>query len=169
LIQDPELQRYIDAGEHWKAKEKLQGGLAFPGYDAILLEEYGNVLLSMNDTLEAGKYLFLSGAREKEYSEAIQLYLQRYAGKSTDYIFHTFPKSVQNAQYTEYPETVKSELHELQFQPKEIKSGNSKEKYQKTPKDRAFEWGCLVVLALIFIVFLVGVINGITVLWGKFA
>jgi len=132
LIQDQELQQLIDAGEHWKAKEKLQGRMSVPGYDSTLLEEYGNVLLTMNDKLEAGKYLFLSGARKQYYSEFIELYLQRYSGKSTDHIFHTFPKKVQRAAYSDFPEIVKSELQELNFQPKEIKSNLYKRQRKKT-------------------------------------
>ena len=168
MIQDHELQQLIDAGEHWKAKEKLQGRMSVPGYDCTLLEEYGNVLLAMNDKLEAGRYLFLSGARKQYYSECIELYLQRYAGKNTEHIFHTFPKNVQCAAYSEFPEIVKSELQELKFQPKEIKSNLNKRQYKKTPKDRAFELGCLAIVIMLLIAFLVGVGNGIGVIWSKF-
>lgn len=164
MIRDKELEALISAGEHWKAKEKLQGRLAQSGYDTELLEQYGNVLLSMHDKLEAGKYLFLSGERSPAYSENIELYLKRYAGKDSNYIFNTFPKNVQKSTYEQYPETVKSDLASLKMQPKEIKERASKS-YESAKSDKFFLYGCGLALIVLVVLFLIGVVHGVGVLW----
>lgn len=61
----------------WRAKEILQGRLASPKFDPDLLRRYGEVLLAMDDKIEAGRHLFCSGFRAPEYSEAIELFLSR--------------------------------------------------------------------------------------------
>lgn len=101
-----EVERQIDLGNLWKAKEILQGRLAGTTYDRELYEEYGKVLLAMHDDMEAGKYLFLSGVRHPSYEKAIYLYLNRYGGKTTGALFHTFPHSAQISPIESFPTEV---------------------------------------------------------------
>ena len=101
-----EVEKQIDLGNIWKAKEILQGRLAGSTYDTELYEEYGKVPLAMHDDMEAGKYLFLSGVRQPNYEKAIYFYLNRYAGKTTGDLFHTFPHSAQIFPIESFPEEV---------------------------------------------------------------
>jgi len=110
---DQRIQSYINGGEFWRAKEVLQGRIANAGFEPELYELLGFVLLEMQDTMNAGKYLFLSGVRKSEYSDAIALFIGRYAKKDIRQLFWTFPKSVQYAPLTAYPAVVHEELEKL--------------------------------------------------------
>ena len=63
---------YEAAGQIWRAKELLRGNIAGGRVDPPLLEEYGRLLDSVGDRVEAGKYLFLSGVRSPAYDAAIE-------------------------------------------------------------------------------------------------
>lgn len=113
-------QKRVDAAlaesKLWRAKEILQGNLRTHGYDLELYERLGQVLLEMGDTLEAGKYLFLSGAREPRYAEAIELYLARYAHKALRNLTGTLPNAARQTALDSFPEAVQGELRERQVQ-----------------------------------------------------
>jgi hypothetical protein len=153
--------------EHWRAKERLQGRLSQNVYDSELFESYGFVLLAMNDTVEAGKYLFLSGVRTPDYLPAIEAYLSRYSGKGMRQIFHTFPKAAQSAPFSHYPKIVADELQARGFSAKEV----AKELQNKSESDASgSSWvlGILfgiVVIALI-VGFLISVFRGLAWLYG---
>lgn len=83
----------LDEGKLWRAKEMLQGNLGTRGYDVELYERYGQLLLQMGDDVEAGRFLFLSGAREPEYAAAIELYIERYKNAGPRALCMTFPYS----------------------------------------------------------------------------
>lgn len=165
-MEDQNIHSLLYAGEHWKAKEKLQGQLAQPGYDSALFEKYGYVLLKMNDKLEAGKYLFLSGIRNQEYAESIQLYLNRYAGKDSNYFFHTFPKKAQHAPFTDYPPQVLSDLEKLDIKMEEINRTVKSPPHSETLKDRIVDFGCSAAFFIFVLLFFVGVGSGVKILWG---
>jgi hypothetical protein len=61
----------------WRAKEILQGRISHPEVDLALLQKYGEVLLEMNDLIEAGRMLFCSGARDERFRGAIDIFLSR--------------------------------------------------------------------------------------------
>lgn len=121
MIESEFIEDAIHKNEHWRAKERLQGRLSQNIYDPQLFEAYGFVLLAMNDTVEAGKYLFLSGVREPSYLGAIDAYLSRYSGKGMQHIFHTFPKAAQSAPFSAYPNIVIDELQARGFSPRDVK------------------------------------------------
>lgn len=121
MIEVEFIEDAIRKNEHWRAKERLQGRLSQNVYDPDLFESYGFVLLAMNDTVEAGKYLFLSGARDSIYSPAIDAYLSRYYGKGMQHIFYTFPKAAQSAPFSAYPNIVIDELQARGFSAKDVK------------------------------------------------
>lgn len=78
----------------WRAKEILQGRLASPNFDPDLLRRYGEVLLAMDDKIEAGRHLFCSGFRAPEYSEAIGLFLSRNRRDNPHQFLSGFPLMV---------------------------------------------------------------------------
>jgi hypothetical protein len=107
------VEREIQAGRIWRAKEILQGTIATSSYDPALFERYGQLLLGMGDTVEAGKYLFLSGVRKPEYEEAISLFVDRFARKNPSHLHATFPTSARLVTRDAYPPVVAQELARL--------------------------------------------------------
>ena len=81
------------AGELWRAKEILQGGIRTWGYNQALFERLGLILLQMGDPLEAGKYLFLSGQRQASYEGPIALFLRRFSRAGPLQLYSTFPRA----------------------------------------------------------------------------
>lgn len=100
-------------GQFWRAKEILQGLLANGGHDPALYERYGRVLLQMGDLREAGRYLFLSGRREPEYQQAIDLFLGRHARRGWRSLLSAFPKPARRIRPDAYPDSVRRELVKL--------------------------------------------------------
>jgi len=109
-----EADQEIAAGNLWRAKEILHRSLKYAGYNIQLFEKLGIVLLQMNDLVEAGKYLFLSGVRKPEYEEAIGIFLKKYEGKPHN-LFHPFPRAAKLSKISDYPEAVAVKLRELGF------------------------------------------------------
>lgn len=107
------VERAVNEGKLWKAKEVLQGRIAASGFDPALYEKYGTVLLAMGDLVEAGKYLFLAGAAGPEYLGAKELYLSRHAGNGWRNLYATFPSRAKLPDLSEYPEAVADELRRL--------------------------------------------------------
>ncbi len=110
------VEPFIKAGQLWRAKESLQGSIGTSSYHQHpeLYEAYGRVLLQMGDSVEAGKYLFLSGRREAEYAEAIELYLNRHGRNGWSQLYSSFPKRARLPQLEDYPEPIAEELRRLQ-------------------------------------------------------
>lgn len=88
------VDQAIADGKLWRAKEILQGRLASPVFDPNLLRRYGEVLLAMDDKIEAGRHLFCSGFRASEYSEAIELFLSRNRRDKPHRFLSVFPLMV---------------------------------------------------------------------------
>ena len=75
-----------------------------------LLEAYGKLLDGMGDRVEAGKYLFLSGARQAEYTEPITLFLARHGTSGARSLMARFPAAVRRLPFNELPPTLQAEL-----------------------------------------------------------
>src|SRR5690349_2342122 len=103
----------IDRGRLWRAKDILEGSIANMGYNLELYEAYGVLLLQMGDLPKAGQFLFLSGARNPDYREAIRIYLARY--KSPTHLFSSFPRGARLIDISTYPPQVESDLRAFGF------------------------------------------------------
>jgi hypothetical protein len=91
-----------DAGRFWRAKQILQGSMRNQGYSLEVYRAYGELLLGVGDLVEAGKYLFLSGARNDEFVPAIDLYLHRYK-IHWRVLVATFPRAAKLERRLGYP------------------------------------------------------------------
>ena len=114
MATDRTLRRAEDqivAGRAWRAKEILKGALASSA-DARLLERYGRLLDAMGDRYEAGKYLFLSGARLPEYADAIEIFLARNVNRSEADFVSQFPSSVRRLRFADLPPVVQDALRQ---------------------------------------------------------
>ena len=166
MFKEEEIRKLIDSGEHWKAKELLQGNLSTPGYNTELFESYGYVLLSMNDSLEAGKYLFLSGVRKSEYSGSIGLFLKRYSKGNIQNIYDPFPKAVRNSKYKDYPEVVIQELKNLGFDPSLTKKVLNNQGKTNTATTGIVQYIIIFILILLLAGFFTNAGFGVVRLWN---
>jgi hypothetical protein len=107
------VQEELARGDLWRAKEILQGNIRHVGYEPELYERYGRVLLRMEDLIEAGKYLFLSGIRTPEYERAISLYLARHAKGRSSNLIGSFPHQARLPDLNGYPSAVADALTKL--------------------------------------------------------
>jgi hypothetical protein len=114
MVERAKLESEMAAGRLWRAKEILQGPLRNAGYDPLRFEQYGRVLLHLGDMAESGIYLFLSGARNPEYREAIGSFMGRHA-KSINTLRGFFLAAVRSADVSAYPERVLTELDAAGF------------------------------------------------------
>lgn len=166
MIEAEFIEDAIRKNEHWRAKERLQGRLSQNIYDPELFESYGFVLLAMNDTVEAGKYLFLSGVRDQSYLPAIDAYLSRHSGKGMQHISHTFPKAAQSAPFSSYPKIVIDELQAQGYSAKDVKKELRSEPESGSSESLGF--GCSVVVAVVFALivgFLISAVRGLAWLY----
>lgn len=104
----------IQRGEVWRAKEILRGNIRLRGYDVVLYEQYGKLLLEIGEMSEAGKYLFLSGRRSPEYEQAISVYLERHM-PNPEQMYFSFPRAARLNDIDEYPEEVRRTLESIDF------------------------------------------------------
>ena len=107
---DEKLAAALAANELWRAKEILRGRIGNQPYSPELYEQYGNLLLRMHDTMQAGKYLFLSGVRKPEYSDAIALFLQRHSRRGARAVLDSFPNRVRGMALSDLPDAVQREI-----------------------------------------------------------
>ncbi len=111
IYEKAEIQ--IQNRNYWRAKEILKGNISNLGYDTQLFEKIGALLILMGDKIEAGRFLFLSGANNTEYQEPVNLFLKRYTRKEYLNLLSTFPKVARLKDISDYPPPVASELKRL--------------------------------------------------------
>ncbi len=102
------LAEALAAGHMWRAKEILSGRISSRAFDAHLYEQLGEVLLRMGDDLEAGRFLFLSGARKPAYAPAIALFLSRHAGQGK--MARALPRSARRCRWSDLPPQTRADL-----------------------------------------------------------
>ncbi len=151
---------FDNSGQKWKANEALQGRLSSRTYQPKLLEEYGRLLLSMNDDVEAGKYLFLSGQRSSEYVDSIDLFLGKYKGKNQKQLFYSFPRMVKYTEFKELPLNLQQELSALGIRPWSAKRPRKIHLNKSVGNNVA-----VITFFIVLIVFFVGVFSGINTIW----
>ena len=106
----PHVQKAVDEGKLWRAKEILSGRIASSEFSPELYEQYGSILLAMGDELEAGKYLFLSGAGDPDYAHAVDLYLARNRKVEGRQFLASFPARLHKVPFGGLPDRVRREL-----------------------------------------------------------
>lgn len=151
----------IEAGQRWRAKEILRGSIQAVAADPVLLERYGQLLDTLGDRLEAGKYYFLSGVRAPTYLAAIELFLHRYSRNGPQQLLRQFPIAVRQIGFARLSETTQRDLRGLGLEPKDF-----------DPRRRAlaaangYGWAIFIPAIILIVVFLIGVGVGIRTAWG---
>lgn len=93
------IDQAISEQKLWRTKEILQGRLSHPEVDLALLQKYGEVLLEMNDLIEAGRMLFCSGARDERFREAIDIFLSRNDRREPQRFLARLPSSMRRQRH----------------------------------------------------------------------
>lgn len=147
-------RRELEQGNLWRAKEILQGAIGSENYDVQLYEMMGTVLLKMGDLPEAGRFLFLSGVRTPEYTEAIEIFLSRHRRSKPQEFLHILPRKARLSTVSEYPHEVAQVLREIGC-PETLKDKDGRIYEPQNAKDIAGWLGCgtiaIVLLGLIIL------------------
>ncbi|MDP2601186.1 MAG: hypothetical protein Q8S00_01125 [Deltaproteobacteria bacterium] len=162
---DAALQR----GELWRAKEILRGRVGRSEYDSLLFEKYGVILLRTADLYEAGKFLFLSGVRNEEYAQPIQLFVDRHRRRQPNRIWYAFPRHVQRMNITQWPKSVVEELANFGVDIESLQRARESYAFRKSSaKNKALLYFALVFLFVIIVAFFVGVGVGLKAILAWF-
>ena len=127
----------VEKGNLWRAKEILQGAIRSNGndrYDGQLFEMLGTVFLRMGDLPEAGRFLFLSGVRNPEYLEAVEIFLSRHRGKARQNLLHHLPHRARLRTLSDYPVAVAQAFREMGF-PETLKAEETRRYLPQTRSD----------------------------------
>lgn len=147
-------RKEIEQGNLWRAKEILQGAIRRESYDSQLFEMMGTVFLTMGDVPEAGRFLFLSGVRQPEYREAIELFLSRHRRKEPQEFSHLLPRKARLRTLSEYPQEVAQVFREMGFP--EVLTDEVGRVYQPSPTGKDIAgwviFGTIAVAALALII-----------------
>jgi hypothetical protein len=149
----------IRSGQLWRAKEILSSNIATEPFDPILYHRYGDLLLKMGDDIEAGKYLFLSGVREKQYEQVINLFVRRHTKKDHPNLFDTFPAHARLGSLQGYPEATAKDLQGLGFPSTWEKKRPEARRPTRGSKLKAYLG--LGLIGFLLLCLLVGIITGI--------
>ena len=106
----------LDEDKLWLAREHYQALTRVCGFDQKVYQEFGTLLLEMREDLVAGKFLFLAGDRSEEANRCINVFLERYKRKKFASIKSQFPRAAQRLKIDEYPDPVRSELKNWNFE-----------------------------------------------------
>lgn len=110
----------VRGGRAWRAREILLGNIHSRSYKQHSSEPgvldldrvYGELLVKLGDTMEGGRYLFLSGFRGAETDGAVELYLSRFKRAAPVDLVRSFPASARLEKIADYPKSTARELGE---------------------------------------------------------
>lgn len=147
----------IAAGRLWRAKEILSGSLSNYPFSPELYLAYGEVLLRLGDMREAGRFLFLAATEQKQYSAAIQLYLEKCKNADKYSFYNSFPAKARLAKLSDYPESIAQELKRRGFG--EIIRSLPTSPISQTLKDKIMSRIVAAIIFVILILVLVGFVS----------
>jgi hypothetical protein len=82
----------MESGNIHRAKEILRSSFGNYGFSPPLFRAYADVLLALNETTQAGRYLFFSVEKiEAKHQDAVSAFLSAYAGDGYKSIIRAMP------------------------------------------------------------------------------
>ncbi|MBK1834922.1 DUF6584 family protein [Roseibacillus ishigakijimensis] len=140
----------LAAGNHRRAKEIVHSSLGNYGYSPKLYRFYGEILLSMGDELQAGRYLFYSVDNPNTVErEAIDLFLERHGGENFKALLAAGPKFHAQS-LSDFPSFARRRLSEL----------GAPENLERAMKSDNLGWlwlsGCLLAALVIMVLAVIG-------------
>ncbi|MCU1229618.1 MAG: hypothetical protein JWO97_2502 [Acidobacteria bacterium] len=152
-----DVQAALDAGELWRAKQRVGGRIGSSGrYDADLYEQYGVILLRMGDLVLAGKYLFLSGRRDEAYAEAIASFLRQHGRGGWRTMIGTFPNAARRLPLDQFPPPLRDELAQLGLPRETARTNPARRPHRTRFRDYLMLSGCVIVAMILFAIFSAG-------------
>nr|CAP47642.1 putative integron gene cassette protein [uncultured bacterium] len=138
-------------GRPWRAKEILRGAIGQSPFDTELYKTYGELLLSLGDLPEAGKYLFLSGSAEPMHEEAVAEFLRRWGRSGPELLYSRFPSRARLQSISDYPPTVRKALAGDFTPPAKVLAEQCCQGRWQGCRDAIAVWGCGLVVFIIAI------------------
>lgn len=94
----------------------MLGRLANSDYDPVLFQKIGDVLSSMHDDDEAGRYYLLAGTSGTQSVELVQAFLTRRKSGSVDSIWSTMPSAARRLSAGGFPDATVEYLVDAGFE-----------------------------------------------------
>jgi hypothetical protein len=145
----------IEQGRTWRAKEIIRSSLGNYGYNLDLYQFYGEVLLSMGDLQQAGKYLFFSKSELNDDEEkAVRVFLERHGTNGFKGVVANTPVA-RYQKLSEYPDFVQQRLRELGAKEDLFRF------WEKVPGNgiNTAVCGCLIVLVVLSALCIIGAVT----------
>jgi hypothetical protein len=161
------VQAEIAAGRLWRAKEILRGNIASGRVEPEVLEQYGQLLETLGDRVEAGKYLFLSGVRAPRHGDAIDLFRHRHAKRRAADLVAQFPAGIRCRPFEILPATVQRELREWGIEPQSFRSRQSSTPVRSSWRERLAIAGWLAALAVLLVAIALGLRSIASWVWAQ--
>ncbi|HEY57844.1 MAG TPA: hypothetical protein G4O04_04810 [Anaerolineae bacterium] len=163
---------YRAAGELWRAREVLQGAVAF-AYHPDLYRAYGEVLFHLGDRYAAGLYLFLAGVTPQEgpYGAAVRLFEKRHHRTAAAVLAGLLPRAFRRTAPSEWPVSTREALLARCCEAPGTSCPDPEAALRRAglwspphprnepaahSKRRLFEWGCVALLVYLFLAALLG-------------
>ena len=124
----------VAAGRAWRAKEIVGSSLSQAWLHPEVVERYGQLLLTLGDEMEAGKYLWLSGVRTAAYEPAIALFLHRHRRHGRAALLGQLPRSFRRLAFNQLPTELRRELSSLGI--RESDFGGARMRFAATARSR---------------------------------
>jgi len=158
-------QAELEANRKWRAKEIIVSSLKNYDYHEDLFAFYGEILLSMNDSLQAGRYLFFSKENfTKEEQIAVDVFIERHSPNGYQGLIMNMP----GKQYSYHllPSHIQARLSHYGA-PKSL--FNDRERYQKQKHDNVGGSCLLICIVLLILVLTSMVIGFVTIIRWLFS
>ena len=145
----------LDLNRKWRAKEIISSSLISYDYNEELFAFYGEILLSMEDTLQAGRYLFFSKENlNEEEQHAVDIFIERHSSDGFKSLILNLPDRKESLHLL--PDYVQSRL---------IHYGAPKESFDQLnehhKQDDDMDGTCLIIGLGLLVGFLVSAISGL--------
>ncbi len=139
------------AGDLGSAKRRLVSYVVSARFDPSICETIARLCVRMQDPTEAGRWYILCDSKDNESSDCIERFTASCGG-TPGQVLSQIPQGLKLKSLDEYPPVVATRLHAMGFRglPKQPRAETS------TFKDRLATIGCLIVLAIVVGLLIVG-------------
>jgi hypothetical protein len=149
----------IERGDYGLARQRLTSYLSTGGYDADVMAKIGRISHDMRDLFQAGRFWLLSLAEGSEVEEAVANFVEQ-AGSEPRAIVGQLPRVSRLPDLDDYPHVVQERLRRFGLDKEIVRAGRAAQEGKSfNLRDGAIISGCLVVVLCILGVFVVGVIQ----------
>jgi len=159
-------QTEFEKNRKWRAKEIIASSMKQYDYDADLFSFYGEILLSMEDNLQAGKYLFFSkDSLNQQEKEAVKLFIDRHFKEEYESLSRHFP--AKDYSYHLLPNYVKLRLKEYGAEDDLFEDGQRFQeikdfKYSTDDNGSSCFFWAIFIITIMLTLFIVGIVTSVT-------